>query len=500
MSSSRTSKVIALSFGQGLTTVVALVSGMVIARVLSQTELATYRQTMLAYDVATPLLSLGIASGIYYFLPTEKTRMRGVVVDGLVMMVCMGLLYAIFIALGGNHFLAKRFSNPAIVNTLVYLVPLPIIMLPAGLMASVMVVQNQVNKLTVYNVLTNLLMASSVIVACLIWKTPESMILIRVGVSIVIGLIAIILMLQAVPKDDWRPRWSNMKTMVAFSIPLVIAGALGTISLQLDKLIVSTMCSPEDFAVYSNGAIEIPMIGIITGSIMSVILPDLRRMVSAEDNSAALALFRRAGEKSAVFLIPTMMFLMVSAEPFILTLFSSKYSGSVLPFRLYLLIIPMRIVTFGAFMTALGLNKIILYRTCVGLTANAIFSIILVHLIGYNGAILGTIFSLYLIEGAWCVFAIARSLGCRWWQVIPFGRIALLFYVSAIACSPVLLLAIISNGMTPPVLLVANALLFMLGMIMAVYILRVDVLNEELSRVRKMLDGALLMCRRVPEE
>jgi O-antigen/teichoic acid export membrane protein len=68
MSSSRTTKVIALSLGRGLTTLISLVSGMVMARVLSQAELATYRQTFLAYDIALPFLGLGVNQGIYYFL------------------------------------------------------------------------------------------------------------------------------------------------------------------------------------------------------------------------------------------------------------------------------------------------------------------------------------------------------------------------------------------------------------------------------------------------
>jgi O-antigen/teichoic acid export membrane protein len=284
----------------------------------------------------------------------------------LAMMLAMGLLYAGFIALGGNHLLAKRFSNPAIVDTLVYLAPLPLVMLPAGLLSAVLVVREQVNKLAVYNVLTNLAMGIGVIAACFYWKTPESMVLAKVGVGVVTGLIGIRLMLRAVPGGDWRPRWDQMKAMVGFGIPLVAATALATLTLQLDKIIVSSMCSPEDFAVYSNGAVEIPFIGIVTGSIASVILPDLRRMVSAGDYSGALALFRQGAQKSAVFLIPIMMFLMVSAEPFILTLFSEKYSGSVLPFRMYLLTIPMRIVFFGGFMMALGMNRVILQRSAAG--------------------------------------------------------------------------------------------------------------------------------------
>jgi O-antigen/teichoic acid export membrane protein len=495
VSASRTGKVFALSLGHALTTVVALASGMVMARILTQTELATYRQTMLAYDVALPLLSLGLASGMYYFLPTEKTRVRGVVVDGLVLMIGMGLLYAIFIALGGNHLLAKRFSNPAIVNTLVYLVPLPILMLPAKLLPSVMVVQNQVSKLTAYNVLTSLLLASGVIAACLLWRTPESMVLMRVGISMGIGLAGILLMLQAVPRDDWAPRWSSMKAMVAYSIPMVGASAMGAISVQLDKLIVSSMCLPEQFAVYSNGAIQIPLVAILTGSITAVIQPELRKMVATEDFQGALKLFRTASTKSAVVLLPTMMFLLVSAEPFILTLFSSKYSGSVLPFQMYLLILPVRIVNYGAFMMALGKSKLIMYRSMTGLVANLILSILLVRWMGYMGAIIGTIITLYSVNVVLNFSVISRAVGCRWWQVLPFGDLSQLFGAALLAGLPVLALRILPWTPAPVVALAANAVLYAVALVLVAWGFRIAPLQAEARRgwqkiVRKLGGGA----------
>lgn len=488
----RTSNVLAVSFGKGLATVIALVSGMVMARILSQTELATYRQTMLAYNVMVPVLSLGIGSGIYYFLPTEKLRVRGVVVDGLLMMVGMGLLYAVFIAVGGNHLLAKRFSNPAIVNTLAYLVPLPIIMLPAGLLASVMVVQNQVQKLTVYNVLSSLLLATGVIVACVAWKSPDAMILTRVGISVATGLVAIYLILRAVPADAWQPSLTSMKQMIAYSIPLVLAGALGTISLQIDKLIVSSMCSPEQFAVYSNGAIEIPLIGILTGSIAAVIQPDLRRMVADGNFSAALALFRQAAGKSAVVLIPVMMFLLISAEPFILTLFSSKYSGSVLPFRLYLLILPARIVYYGVFMMALGLNKMILYRTVIGLIANLVLSIILVQWLGFIGAIVGTILTLYLVACAWNFAVISRAVGCRWWQIVPFGSLFQLAGISILAGIPLAMMTPFVHKVVPVGQLMLYAAIFFPTLAALAWLFRIELLTRE---CRKLWNRGLALWR-----
>ena len=437
---SRTGKVFALSLGEGLTTVVALVSGMVLARVLSQTDLATYRQTMLAYDVALPLLSLGISTGLYYFLPTEKTRARGVVVDGLLLMVAMGLLYAVFIALGGNHFLAKRFSNPAIVNTLVYLVPLPIIMLPAKLLSSVMVVQGQVQKLTIYNVLASLLLATSLIAACLAWRNPDAMVLTRVGVSIVSGVVAIGLMLRAVPADSWRPSFACMGRMVAYSLPLVGASALATVSLQLDKLIVSSMCTPEQFAVYSNGALEIPLIAMLTGSISNVLVVDFRKAYAAGNFAEALRLYHLVPAKTSLILFPVMVYLALAAKPFICVLFSEKYAASATAFTVYLLMIPYRTILLGG-LAAAGKSKIVFRNSAVGLVINLVLSVVLVHFMGYIGAVIGTVVALGLWGFPMALYEIGRSIHASLLTVYPWravGKNLLLALMAAIPAAIVL--------------------------------------------------------------
>lgn len=495
--SSRTGKVLALSFGHALNTLITLASGMILARVLSQTDLATYRQTLLAYDVASPVLMLGLGSGIYYFLPTEKTRARGVVVDGIVLTLAMGLVYAAFIALGGNHLLASRFSNPAIVNTLVYFVPLPLFLLPAKLLPPVMVVQGQVQDLTIYNVTTHLVLGLTVVAACLVWQTPEEMIIVRVVVSVGIGATGVWLMLRALPKDSWRPRWRTMKAMIQYSTPMVGATAMGTLSLQLDKLIVSSLCPPEEFAVYVNGAIEIPLVAILTGSITAVIQPELRRMVVAEDFEGAVGLFRTAATKSAVVLMPVMVFMFLSAEPFILTLFSSKYAGSVLPFQMYLLLLPARIVNYGAFMMALGLSKLIMYRAAVGLAANALLGVVLVHWLGYIGAIVSSVVCLYFINIALNLAAISRATKCPWWRVLPFGNVGQLLGAALLAGVPVVALGVLPVALPPVVALAINAAVYAGALAAVAWLLPIEPLRAEIRAARGRLGSLTDRFRKV---
>ena len=458
-STSRTGKVFALSLGQGLTTLVALLSGMVLARVLTPTDLATYRQTMLAYDVALPLLSLGIGTGLYYFLPTEKTRARGVVVDGLVMMAGMGLLYAVFIALGGNHLLAKRFSNPAIVNTLAYLVPLPIVMLPARLLPSVMVVQGQVQKLTAYNVLSSLLLAVSLIAACLAWKNPDSMVLVRVGVSIATGLVAVWMMLRAVPADAWSPSFASMRRMAAYSLPLVGASALATVSLQLDKLIVSSMCTPEQFAVYSNGAIEIPLIGMITGAISNVLVVEFRKAYAAGDFAEALRLYHLVPAKTSAILFPVMVYLALAARPFICVLFSEKYAASSTAFMVYLLMIPYRTILLGG-LAAAGKSKIVFRNSAVGLAINLALSVVLVHFLGYIGAVVGTVVAIGVWWFPMALYEIGRSIHSSLLKVYPWRTVGKSLLLSLAAAVPAAIVLGLSRTTLPIAQLAASSVAY----------------------------------------
>ncbi len=457
---SRTSKVLALSMGQGLTALVSLGSGAVLARLLTQGELATYRQTLLAYNIAAPVLSLGLSFGLYYFLANEEQRARSVVVEGLLVMFLMGFIYAVFIAGGGNILLAHNFSNPEVEKTLLYLIPYPLLILPTGLLSAVLVVRNKVRQLTIYNVISNLVLGCSVIASCIIWENPKDLIITYVAVSMVSGVVAIVLMLRAVPNGACSPKWKHVKTMIAYSLPLALASMLGSIALQMDKFIISSMRTPEEFAIYSIGAVEIPVVGIITGAISSVILADMAIYCKTGDKGQALALFKKGAVCSALILFPVTAFLMTFADEFITLLFSDKYQGSVGVFRVYLGILPVRIVVYGAALMALNMTRVILFRSAMDLTINLFLSLVLVYYWGPYGAALATIIMLY----AWCIpynlCMIGKGFGCRWYATLPFRNLLKIMVFSVTGGVVCVLLKVCLSGLAPILLFVLGFAIF----------------------------------------
>lgn len=428
--SSRTAKVLFLSLGGSLSMIANIAFGMVAARYLSKQDYATIRQTFLTYEFAAPLLMLGLPAALYYFLPRAGEDQRGVLIDNITLLVCGGLLLGLAILLGGHVLLASRFDNPELNITLPWMAVYPLLMMPIAGMAAVLVFAERVRTLAIYSTLSSLLLSVAGIAAVLATQSYEVPVLVRILIPVALLPIALILMFKAVP-GKWRmPRLASMNAMVRYSVPLGAATMLGTMTMQLHAIIVAALCTPEEFAVYINGAMEIPIIGIVTGSITTVIFAEMSVECAKGNKAAAHALFRKASIKAASILLPTMCFFMVVAEPFIVFLYSEEYRESIMPFMIYLLVLPARIVVYGAAMMALGLTREILVRSIFDLVINAALCWTLVNLFGYEAAALALVLTLYIWTVPFNLIKLIKGFECNWSNILPWNHLAGIFGIS----------------------------------------------------------------------
>jgi O-antigen/teichoic acid export membrane protein len=416
-------KVVALSLGQGMARVIGLATMMVMARLLTKEDLAAYRQTLLAYAFVAPFIGLGIGQGIYYFLPAEKLRVRGRVFDAITILAGMGALFALFLALGGNELLAKRFSNPEVARLLLWMIPYAIVTAPAGQCPSVLVARDQVMQSSVFQVTRQFFIGIATVVPVLIWQTAEAPLIGNVVASVLFGFEAIRLMIKATPKDSKAPSRDGMAEMLKFSVPLGMATMVGTMSLQLDKMIVAMMCTPEEFVVYSLGAIEIPFLSVVTGAVTIVMLADMRKAISAGRKDETLRLFKMTAEKTSLIIFPVMLFLLVCADPFIQTLFGGGYAESADAFRIYLFKLPYRIVVFGSILMALGENLFILKRSLISLVIGAVLKVALVSYVGPLGAVTGAVIVAYLYVVPGSLIVISKGIGVSFFETLPLASL-----------------------------------------------------------------------------
>lgn len=382
------------------------------------------KQTILAYSFVAPLLMLGLPDALYYFLPREKENKRGVLIDNMFLLFVLAIVFSIFLLAGGCRILALRFNNPDLKATLKWMIPYSLYTMPAAVLGSVLLTQNKTFTLTVYNIISSLFLTGLTIMGTVITRKYNGPLLAQIYFPVLLFPIVISLCFRSVPGKIIRPERKRMVEMMKYAVPLGLAGMLGTIMLQTNKIVVSAMCTPEEFANYVNGAIEIPLIGVITGSISSVILVDMTKYIYNEDKPKALELFKKAAVRSAGILLPVMVFLLTVGKPFIVTLYSEKYLESVIPFYIYLLVIPIRIVNYGSALMALGQSKAILYRSIFDLIVNLLLSVLFVHLWGYLGAAIATVVTLYIWTIPYNLYKIGKGFDVKFWETLPLKELA----------------------------------------------------------------------------
>jgi len=230
-----------------------------------------------------------------------------------------------------------------------------------------------------------------------------------------------------------------LRNQLKFSLPIGIAAIIGVISAQIDKLVISSYFTPEIFAVFSVGATELPFLGIIINSVNAVILPEM----SKQNNLYKICeLYKGAVRKNALLILPIFAFCMVFAAQIIEILYSDKYLGAVVFFRIYLLTMPLRIATYGLMFQVSNKTRFIFMISVLTLFLNSSLSILLIKIIGVMGPAIAAVsvtFATVLVY----LYLIRHELHIDLFSLFPLkaiGKTLASAVISAMLCYWILLL------------------------------------------------------------
>jgi O-antigen/teichoic acid export membrane protein len=406
---SRKSKVLFLSISKLLTSLSGIASAIFLSRLLNLDEYATYRQTILVYSFLAPLLSLGFTKAIYYNFEHSKDNQPEQILNVHYVILSVAILFSLFFALGGSGLIATIFHNPLLEKTIVIYSVFSIFNLPFLILQPVLVIRSKVKLLTLFNIV-NRILTVLVIIGVAFWYREASSIIIAILFMGIISFIAIeVILIQNLQKaKDFSLNKKITKQYYKIGIPLVLGNVIGIAGKHLDQFIVSTIMTPSDLAIYANGAIEIPLIGAITGAIMVIILVDFTKMLKAGKVKETFQLWSKAVEITSSILIPIMFILLLNADWLIVNMFGDKYADSAMPFKIYLLLLPMRTMTFTSLITSSGDTKILPKGAIIFLVLNLFLSLVLIKFLGYTGPAIATVIASY-VTGFYFSYKIAQK-------------------------------------------------------------------------------------------
>lgn len=197
-----------------------------------------------------------------------------------------------------------------------------------------------------------------------------------------------------------KPKWLNrefLSKVLKQGFPLYLATFIGTMSVNLDKSIVSFFENKETFAIFSVGALEIPIFAMLSAAFSQNIYPSLVKLVNENKKEEAKDLWLATTKKVSYITFPIILILMIFSKEIIFFIYTPKYSESVIIFQTYLLIGLFRNNHYGSLIAASGQTKYITLYSGMMLLLNLILAIFLYNVWGINGIVLASFFATLII-------------------------------------------------------------------------------------------------------
>ncbi len=419
-----------------------LLVGVVLARTLSRAEFGTFNQVWLVNKSLLYFFELGLPVSVFYFLPRlERDRQKGFILQTLLSLTLFAIPFSAALYLLAEP-LSVHFNNPELADYLRLFAFYPLVTLPTICTEEILLSLNRTGQAALFESLSKIAMILAVATAALFGQRLDWVFkaLIAYGlVQAVLGLWFVWQPVRHLTLVFSRAEWRNQ---LVYAAPYGLSTLAGALNYQVDKVFVALVNPPALFAIYAAGAFEIPLGGVTSLPVVSVMMGDLTQRFAAGDIQGFLALWHQSMRKLALPIFAVITFLMVFAEPVVTGLFSAQYAASVWPFRLYLLFSPLRITVLNYILAALGKTEAVFRAQLIAMGVNIGLGYLLLQSFGWLGAATAAVGSGYVFA-LLLLLKIRQQLQVNWRQLAPWSdlaRVGGVAIATAVCTAPVLLL------------------------------------------------------------
>ncbi len=411
--------------------------GIVVVRFLSQEDYGTFRQVYLLYGTLVIMTDLGLSESLYYFLPRMPQRRAGIVLWSV------SLVGMMQVAAGAALMLAREpiggfFNNPDLPHYM-GLLALFLGMSTLTRLWEVQLIAEQ--RVPLASVITSGFEALkvSLMFAALVRPSIESLLW-----AMVASTAAKFLCYLGFLARDWPAARSAAGPAdgghFRYAMALWVPGVLNTMAIYAHQYIVGYSFTPSEYAVYSVACFQVPLVGVLTNSILEVLLVRITAARAQSRPDKVQEVWENASRKSLLVFIPLAVCMGVLAQPLITLLFTSTYAVAAPLFAVLMLGIPLNVIATNNILRAYNAMgdyaKFYAAKLVLGLVLGAVGA----YWFGMWGAAVSSVLALYLVTG-WQLRRVAELLGVAWMRILPWGAVARTLTASVVAAVPAALCA-----------------------------------------------------------
>lgn len=432
------SNAVKLTAAKIITMGIGMVSSMLLARFRSLNEYGTYSQMMMAVSLVTSLIMLGLPNSINYFLGKAKSddeRSGFLSVYYTLSTVLSILVGVILVAL--TPLLEVYFKNELISTFWYFLATYPWTRVIMSGTENLLIAYNKSNMLMAFKVANSISLLAIILIIQLFGGTFTQYIILFLGVEAAFTLWTYFIAKRNAKKLRISLNKELVKTIFKFSLPIGFASMVGTINIELDKLVITSMLSTEDLAIYTNASKELP-VSIIATSITAVLMPQLVRLIHNDKNEEAVNLWKSATTISFAVISFIAAACFVFAPEVIDVMYSAKYLPGVSVFRVYCIVLFTKCTYFGMMLNATGKTKFILYCSIGTLVLNLSLNYVFFTVLGFIGPAVATLIATTLMKILQLIYT-AKMVKMPFSKIFPWKNCGMLILFNGL-CGAVMYL------------------------------------------------------------
>ncbi len=384
---------------------------LLIVRSLTQEAVGHYREAFQVIMNAATILPLGVSMSAYYYLARETPERRGMAVFNILVfnfvmggLACMTL--ALFPNLIGDVFRSDELTRLAPKIGIVIW-----IWMFSTFLETIAIANQEARVATFFIVGAQLSKTLLMGGAVLMFGTVEAFIY----AAMIQGVIQTFILLGYIRSrfpGYWRGFQARFfREQLVYALPFGIAAILWIAQNDIHNYFVGYKFTSAEFAIYAYGCFEIPLMTMLAESVTSVLIPRMNALQQAGDRDEMIRLTARAMQKLAFFYFPIYVFLMITANTFIITLFTKEYEASASVFVINLTLLPFSILITDPIVRSFKeLGRLFLFVRVVVLT---LMIGVLYYGLGYFGltGMIAVAVGAILLERAITETMVVRKLG-----------------------------------------------------------------------------------------
>lgn len=429
---------IALVFSNGINFMVNFAMNPFLARLLTYQDNATYGQINLINGYLSLFFGLGMASVINLLLEENRGK-ENTLISTTFLIQCFSGILCISILFLGYHQLSVLFNNNELGGYFLLYLPSTFIIILSCLFPFYYIYFNKTSQLSVIIVVINVIKIAGVFYAV---NVLESLFYVIIFLNLT-NLVMLVVYVWGLRKQIFpfvRPDLSNIKYIIRLSYPYLGMSIIGYSILFAGGIIISNQLGAKEFAIYRNGAIEIPFFATLYSSITSIAMPRIVQLTNTGKIQELMILKRKISNTVAALIYPVVFFCIINGNVFMKLYLGDKYISSGIIFSIYNIVLLFRINTYSDILTIRKKPNKIIIPNLIALLVTLTGTFVLVYLLGIKGAAIAFIISLMLLS-AQLIYNSCKEIGISIYQYFDYikpGKIALLSLVFSLISVPFL--------------------------------------------------------------